>query len=326
MSKTDGTHVYDPTRAVDTTIAFVEDQIANPVIGIKALIPGITDRLDPWKQGDLVGILAYTSNGKTSFVAYVINQHAHQIRSYRDHHPDYNHIIVLFSWEQPIEQMIGVDLSRVTGISVSDILYGKINPTQLKMMKESGEIRKTLPIWLVGHSIHDKRERPLLSMAEVSAVLSWIEDECGMVIDLVVLDYLQRIRYVGSDRVEGFVKVCDDARTLAIHQPTLLLAQAKRECFERPKWNMPILSDCQWSSNFEQSCTHIHALWRPWQNKMKKITVNGVTYDPVKENMLLHTVLKQTLGPINFVTMYEFGFGGTYLRLWGESEPGFGGG
>lgn len=311
-------HVYPPERAVDTTLAYVEEQLLNPVTGVKAIIPGMAGKLDTWKAGDLVGVLAYTSNGKTSFVNYIINQLAMHLRNLmqKDEH---NHIIVQFSWEQPIEQMIGVDLSRVTGVSVSDILYGRVNDNQLKQMKEKGQFRKELPIWLVGHSIHDSRTRPRLAMDDVNIILTWIENECGMKIDLIVLDYLQRIRYYGSDRVEGMIRNCDDARTMALRCPVLLLSQAKRECFERT-WAMPRLDDSQWSSNFEQSCTHIHALWRPFQNRLSTIKVNGQSYN-VSEDMLLHEILKQTLGPINFVTVYQFGYGGTFLREWDSQQP-----
>lgn len=319
MSKDLGRNVYSPGRAVDTTLGLVEDRMKNPIVGIKPMLPGLGDKLDPWMSGDLIGFLAFTSNGKSSVAQYVVNQHGHVLEAIYKKQPDYNHIAVYLSWEQPIEQMIGIDLSRASQLKISDILYGKITDNQLNQLKGHGAKRKTLPIWLIGHSISDKRDRPMLSMPQVTETLMWIEEECHMTIDLVVLDYLQRIRRTKADMREGYMDICDQARTMAIKSPVLLLSQAKREVYGR-KWPMPMLDDAQETSNYEQSCTHMFGFWMPCQNKIEKVKVNGKEI-MVDDHLLLMETLKQTLGPKMFTTPYNLGWGGTHLRVWGEPEP-----
>jgi len=319
-------HIFDPDRAVDTTLEFVHDRMGNPTIGINPMLPGLSDKLDPWVAGDLIGFLGYTSNGKSSMASYVVNQHGNRLAAYQKEHPDYNHVIVYFTWEQPIEQQTAVDFSRASKISVSDILHGKITENQFKNLQTVGEQRKTLPIWLVGHSIKEDRTKPMLNMDEVNQILMTIEGERGMVVDLVVLDYLQRIRRMRPDIREGYMQICDDARSMALKSPVLLLSQAKREIL-KSSWPAPTISDAQETSNYEQSCTHMFGFMMPKQGKYKDMTINGVLYNiesmdkKLLDHMLVMSVLKQTLGPATFDIVYELGFGGTYLREWGEPEP-----
>lgn len=309
-------HVFNPERRVDTTLKHVEKRMLNPHVGLKALFPGIQNLLDEWKPGDLIGFLAYTSNGKSSVASYIAHQHAQLLRSRKELS---NHVVVYMTWEQPIEQQTSIDFSRVSKISVADIMNGAITKHEFTELVRIGEQQKKLPLWLIGHSIEEDRTRPMLTMPECSAILQWMEDECGVTIALVVLDYLQRIQRTRTDMREGYMLICDQARTMAMKQPTILLSQAKREVFGR-KFPMPGLDDAQETSNFEQSCTHMHSFWMPKQNKSKEVKVNGKVY-LVEDHMIIMEVLKQTLGPAMFRVVYNLGFGGTYLREWGKEEP-----
>lgn len=313
MTNASSRHAYSPERAVANTLEVIQDRIDNPNTGIRQHIPGLGGVLNPWRAGELIGILGYTSNGKTSLVNYIVTQHAHAIQSWKADHEDYNHVNLYVTWEQSIEEQTIVDLSRVTAISANKIFKGELTVDELQTIMGMGaDNRRKLPVWLMGHSIKDDRQRPRLSMKEVLDAVCWIEEQ-GIVIDMIVLDYLQRIKRVKSDLREGFMDVVDSAKDLAMRCPVILLSQAKREVTSR-EFALPELDDSQETSNFEQSCDQFLSVWMPKQ-KYKigdLLPFRGVGYT-VTDKLLVLGILKQKMGDAPIYRFYEMGYGGIYL-------------
>jgi len=313
IEKIDG-HIYDPVRVVAKTIDVIEDRIANPQTGIFQGIPDTADFLSPWRIGELVGILAYTSNGKSSFMNYIVNQHAYKIRAYKESHPDYMHGIAYFTWEQSVEEQTILDLSRIVGIDASKIFKGDITKADMdKIRGEGAAHRESLPIWLVGHSVKDRR-RERMSMDDVSKAVVWMEDTAGLSLDLIVIDYLQRVRRSPNlETREGFMEVVDRCKDLALRCPVMISSQAKRDVIERKDFN-PGLDDSQETSNFEQSCDHMISLAMPKQiyKEGAVFVLSGIPYI-VRDNLLIVNFLKQKFGPAPRRKAYYMGYGGTYL-------------
>ncbi len=316
-----GEHVYSPDVAVDNALRLIQSRIDDPHSGIRQNIPGTSGLLTPWRIGELILIVGYTSNGKSSFANYIVTQHAYHLRSYRKEHPEYNHGIVYVTWEQAIEEQTIIDLSRVTAIPAGKIFKGEITPEEMQKIKSIGaEDRKSLPIWLIGHSVMDDRRRTRYGMEEVLESIIFLEEEANMQIDMIVLDYLQRIqRPKGvSDMREGFINVVDTAKDLALRCPVLLLSQAGRQVRTRQNsWQLPDLEDAQETSNAEQSSDAFVSIWKPSQSGITKVSIptsNGKVSYTVTPDTFVLGFLKQKNGPAPFYRVVRMGFGGTSME------------
>jgi replicative DNA helicase len=310
-------NIFTPDRAVDNTIKLIEERISNPQTGIRQNLPGTGDFLVPWRASELVVVVAYTSNGKTSFINYIANQHAHHIRAIREKKPDYNHLVIYATWEQTVEEQTIVDLSRVTFIPSAKIFQGDITPEEMAKLKGIGSTtRRSLPIWLFGHSVMDDRKKKRLSIHDINNMLSWVEEEAEMKIDMIVLDYLQRIRRTArsGDLREGYMDIVDEAKSMTLRCPVVLLSQAKREVFSR-KAPMPQLDDGQETSNLEQSADHFISLWMPKQKYPigKSITWRGREYE-VTDKLVMAGFLKQKMGAAPIYRQFEMEYGGTDIK------------
>jgi replicative DNA helicase len=305
-------HAYSPERVVDNTLAVIDQRIATRGQGIKPMLPGMQEVLSTWRPGELIGVLGYTSNGKSSLVTYIVNQNAQILKSAQATNPENNHAIAFISWEQAVEEQTVVDLARVAYINPGKIFKGEITPEELRKIKEEGAPqRKKLPVWLVGHSIHDDRRRPKLSMADVLDIVIWMEEIAGLKLDLIVLDYLQRIRRMKSDMREAYMDNVDAAKDLALRCPVLLVSQAGRQVLNRPD-PMPDLEDSQETSNFEQSCDNMFGVFMPKQRYRigAKMNYHGYKYI-VTEKLLMLGILKQKMGIAPLTRAFTMEYGGT---------------
>jgi len=324
--------IFEPNRRVLNALSVIENRATSTTPSILHGLPGgePKDELVPWRPGDLIGILGFTSHGKTSFVNYIMDQHAHYIRGRQRSGQDYPHIVLRVTWENSIEETTAVDLSRVTQISLKKIFTGDLTPDEMLSLNSAGADEvKSLPVWLLGHSLKDDELKPPMDMAAVRDAIVYIEQEKKMVIDLVILDYLQRITPPpGKDLREGYMSIVNDAKNLSLRRPVILNCQAKRDVVFRDD-PQPMISDGQETSNFEQSCTHVISVMMPkhvWKEGHGCYNYfNDTTYYTYKK-LLSVMVLKQTMGDAPMRWYFEMGFGGTYLsevpaEHWEKGKP-----
>lgn len=320
-AKPDTSNVYSPERAVNNTLSVIQKRVDNPKSGIRQHIPEAGEILAPWHAGELIALVGYTSNGKSSFANYIATQVAYNLRSYQREDPSYKHVVVYVTWEQAIEEQTIHDLSRVTSIDAKKIFNGELTQDELDRIYQIGATdRKSIPIWLIGSSIKDSRSRVRFSMDHVINGLDFIES-MGYSIDLIFLDYLQRIKRRGSLREmrEGFVENVDMAKDLAIRCPAVLLSQAGRQVLKR-SWQLPRLDDGQETSNLEQSSQAYISIWMPKQSGRRVIfqradnPLGWWAWD-VTPNLAVVGYLKQTQGPAPVTRMYQLGFGGVSLEV-----------
>lgn len=333
-------HIYSPDQAVDSTVKLIIERIDNPRTGIRQHLPN-ADFMVPWHAGELIVVVGYTSNGKTSLVNYVVTQHAYELKAYQHIDPDYRHICVYATWEQSVEEQTIVDLSRVTTIPAAKIFSGKLDKAELRVLLEKGaEDRRKLPIYLIGSSIDDSRRKARFSMDEINEALIIIEG-LGIKIDMIALDYLQRIKRrmrAGSELREGFMEIVDDAKDMAVKCPTILVSQAKRDVRGKSRdWQLPDLEDGQETSNLEQSSDHYISVWMPKQGFLDTVKVpygyknnkdgtrEKITLEfTVTDNLLVAGFLKQKNGGTAF-RAYHLGWNGSSLveaqgRRWDPEE------
>jgi len=306
-------YIFSPEKRVNSALSMLEDRANSKISPILTGMPShIVEKLVPWMPGDLIGILGYTSNGKTSLMNYITDQHAKYIHSKG---PDYNHIVLRFSWENSIEELTAVDLGRVTGVSVGKLFSGNLKREDYDKVTINGaELVKAMPVWLVGNSLQEIKRRKIMTMDEVFDVVD-IMQSSGFIIDFILLDYLQRIkRRKLTDLRESFMDIVDDAKTLSFQVPTILASQAKRDVLLRPD-QQPELPDSQETSNYEQACTHMYSVWKIIQKYAEGKTFHfRDLYYTVYDKLYSLKALKQTMGSAPLRWLLEVGYGGTYIK------------
>lgn len=288
--------VFSPQQASVLAVRSVEYRRDAKSAGIKTGIKDLDFDLLPLRGGELISIIAFTSNYKTGTMAYIAKNACDQINA------DDGEIIIYLSWEQSVEEQTLLDISFTSMIEASRLYKGDLTEIQWNQMMKASVERATKPLWLIGHSESSGSRRPRLSMTDVGAALAYVVDVQQRKPRLIVLDYLQRINRDdcrSSDIRVAHMEVVDRAKdmSLAFGCPVILGTQAGRQLLER-RWKMPTLADSLESSNLEQSSDKVIALWypkttEPLNNEIRYSNTQSYT---VTNNLLLMSILKQKYG------------------------------
>lgn len=309
-SSTKREYVYNPDQAADATLAVIEARTQSPHLRLQAPLTGFGSKLNTWGAGDLIGILGYTSHGKTTFLNYLLQQFALRIKGKKLEDPNYNHAVLLVNYEQPIEELTARRFSLYTKLSVSEILSGNLSKEKMDLIRGVGaQGVRTMPLWLIGSSIMGDRIRVRPSLEEVTQAIAWIEEQ-GVTLDIIAVDYLQLMpKPSGMETREGFVHNVGKVKDLTLRGPVILCSQAKRETQEY-KTPIPNVGDAMETSSFEFSCQVIFGVWRPWLNVPdadKKYTHGNVQWN-IRDSLLIVKLLKQTLGTAPLTAGYDIDY------------------
>ena len=288
--------VFSPQQASVLAVKSVEARRDAKSAGLKTGIKDLDFDLLPMRGGELISVIAFTSNYKTGLMAYIAKQACEQID------PASGEVILYLSWEQSVEEQTLLDISFTSMIEASRLYKGDLTDAQWQSMLKASVERATKPMWLIGHSESSGSRRPRLSMTDVGMALAYVVDTQQRKPKLIVLDYLQRINRDdsrSSDLRVSTMEVVDRAKdmALAFGCPVILGTQAGRQILER-RWKMPTLADSLESSNLEQSSDKIIGLWYP---KTSEPLNSEIRYSPtsvytVTGNLLLMSILKQKYG------------------------------
>ena len=177
---------------------------------------------------------------------------------------------------------------------------GKINDTQWDDILAANARRISDPLWFIGYSPSRRLKRPI-DIDWLGRAMESIVTQNGLVIDMVVLDYLQKLPYRG-DKTEGISLNLDEYKRLLTQNGTFgcIGVQAKREVDNQDD-KTPYLDDGQWTSNIEQSSDKVLSIVRPSaycaQGAMFKSGNDDVLVRGYSQMMLM--LLKQKLGMPN---------------------------
>jgi len=151
-----------------------------------------------------------------------------------------------------------------------------------------------------------KSGRQPITIETLAKALEFVADK-GFEVDIVYLDYLQRIQPVGGfeNPVMAYSKIMDDIKNLALGfgVPMVVGVQASREV-ETLKVQIPEMHHAQWSSNIEQSSDRVISLVRPRKYRKQGETFGSKTVEGIRQ--LLMSVLKQKLGEADFAEWLNF--------------------
>lgn len=256
----------------------------------------------PLMPGELMGIIARPGNGKTGFMVRWARERSKLLKARRIA----DRAIVYVTLEQSIEELNAFNLAAERSMSITQMAKGEISDDDWKACLQEGINRRFLPLWNIGYSSTTENKQLRVDVDAVEGALELIRSEHKLQIDIIFVDYLQRIPY---DRAEsktvGVSDNLDALKTMALklRAPMVVGVQAQREVDEL-KEQIPGLENGQWTSNIEQTCDRVLSLVRPKNYRQEgeffgSILVRG-------HAQMLVSVLKQKLGPANFAKWVYF--------------------
>jgi len=286
--------VYSPNDVSKLALEELQSRREHSGAGIRTNIPTLDEVVLPMRPGDLVVIMANSSHGKTSFMQYILRQEAKIITDKKEEGKD--EIVVFVTWETAVEELGMYDISSYTKIPSDKLYQGGITDADWESLKLAAFKRSTMPVWVIGHSIKRRKQRPHLTMGNVLDSLQYIEDEFGLHPTMICLDYLQRMESDIRDtrRLQVFDSM-NRAKDMALAMgcPVLLGCQAKRDVLERD-WKLPRMSDGEETSNIEHTADKVLSFWYPKMTESAETL--GNTELPITNNLLIVGLMKQRYG------------------------------
>jgi replicative DNA helicase len=298
--KTDITDIaYGPQEASSLAIKKI-DQLRHDIGGgVKTGIDDVDRLVLPFRPGELITVLGYTSNYKSGFMNWLSKQAIKSIPTGKDE------IVIRVTWEQSVEEDTLQWLAGDSNMSVSKLARGDVNEAEWKKLLVSSVHRAIVPMWIIGHSEIESREkrraRPRMTMTDVGQAIQYIVNEATDTqwrVRMIVLDYLQRIRPDkgdGDSKREQMMEAVNKAKDMAISFgcPVVLGVQTRRESQTHEKDKFPTIDDGQETSNIEQSSDKMFGLWYPIKTEEEGSMVSGIKVD---KHLLMLRLLKQKLG------------------------------
>lgn len=243
----------------------------NSLIGINTGHSKLNKITNGWQSGDLIILAARPSMGKTAVSLYFAKCPAKEGKR-----------VLYFSLEMPKERLIDRIISTDTNIDSIKLQSGKIDESEWEQLsvKSGAYGDNTLMINDdSGMTIEDITHSSLTEAAKGD-------------IDLILIDYLQLIKYSGggvttNDKVAHISKGCK-ALAKKIGCPVIALSQLSRAVEARGGDKRPELSDLRDSGSIEQDADVILFLYRPvyygFETNEEGGTTEGLIEIMVKKN------------------------------------------
>jgi len=294
------TLVFDPQTSSHLAVQMVDNLRKDAGGGVQSGINDLDKILLPFRSGELVTVLGYTSNYKSGFMNWLSKQALKLI----DKEKTEDEFVARVTWEQSVEEDTLSWLAGDANLSITKLARGLVDEKEWKILQKSSIRRAITPMWIVGHSqlenTERRRARPRMTMNDVALALEYIcndATERKLKPKMIVLDYLQRIRpdtKDGDSKREQMMEAVNRAKDAAIAFgcPVILGVQTGRQVMERED-KTPTIEDGQETSNIEQSSDKMFGVWYPVKTEKPGSSIHGVQ---VTKNLLVLRLLKQKLG------------------------------
>jgi len=247
----------------------------------------------PLMPGELMSIIARPGNGKTSFMVRWARYRAAELRKRKAE----NRAVVYITLEQSIEELNAFNVAAEKKISITRMARGEFDEAEWKKCLDEGINRRFYPLWNIGYSSMTEKKQIRLDVDAIAGALELLRSQHKQAIDVVFVDYLQRIPY---DRAEsktvGVSDNLDHLKNIALRLkcPVVVGVQARREVDDMMP-PIPAEDDGQWTSNIEQTSDKVVSLVRPRKYKKDGEEFGSITVEGNAQ--MLISVLKQKLGP-----------------------------
>lgn len=280
------------------------------------------------RHGKLNGLLADTSQGKTTVLNILANNFAGQLDV------DNDEIGIVVTWEDTIEDYGIADLSRISKIPLASLYHGDVKQGEYKRLLSASAERAGTPLWLIGLSAEYAGIQSMLTMTDIFEAVDYIADKQKKRVRFVMLDYLQQIN---RDDITGerdtrmrFAGVVSKTKQLAMNYNAcvFLASQVTRAKVESKKFRLPEMHWAMETANFEHVCDGILSQWMPWKSLdvwdmgeciQEKQGVSGKAIFVRPETMLMK-IVKQKKGGTGHVQALDFLPEYQMLVEYGEAE------
>lgn len=275
--------------------------------GAKFAVNGMQQYFAPVLPGQLVGIIAQTSNYKSGFMHFWERQLANQLVEEQR----FDEAIIHVSVEEVIEEQSYLYLARESGEEAGSLARGDVQDWS---RLEAAALRVAgIPIYRVGDSLARADEMPELYLSNMTRAIEKLVDGevTGSKIRPAALffDYLQAFPYDpevrrAEKKDQRRLQVREDIYRLRMaasyfNCPVIVGVQAKQELDGAPSadFQMPGIYDGEESSSIAQRCDRVITLWMPKQTHAvgTLISHKGIEF-VVSENLLWVKVAKQRGG------------------------------
>lgn len=204
--------------------------------------------LDAMTQGfqrsDLIIEAGRPSMGKTAFALNI----AHNVSAF------HNQSTLIFSLEMSKERLVQRLLSSESRIESGRLLAGRVAQNEWELL--GGAVAKVsgLPMFI--------DDTPAATVAHMKSKARRLQAEQGQ-LGLIMIDYLQLMGGVDSNRVQELSKITRSLKTLAreLNVPVIALSQLSRGVESRTN-KRPMMSDLRESGAIEQDADLIMMLYR----------------------------------------------------------------
>lgn len=293
---------YTPGQAADVTLRHIQWMRETKSVAMSLPIPSIGEYFKPVRPGQIVGILAQTSNYKTSFLRIIETATAKALYENRS-----SRVLVHVSTEEDIEEMGINSLSVHDGMSPEKLAVGRFDDWN-KLVKMAMNSLSRWPILRIGMSLTRENgwEYEDLYLSNIFRAMEHSINQMDLLLHGVGIDYLQALPF-DPDR-EG--RNNRDKRRLQVRDDVYRIRSASKK-FATPFWvaiqakqklesplsssvQIPGVYDGMETSDIAQRFDRLISLWLPKQTYPtgKKVRFGSARFE-VKENLLFARVLKQ---------------------------------
>jgi replicative DNA helicase len=252
------------------------------------------------KPGDYAVVGARPGSGKSFLIQHVLAHNAK--KGYKS---------LLVSAEMTAAQLGIRGFSYTARIDSKDIFSGNLREEDWAKLAEAAGKRESLPIWLLAHRgvAEEKRiRRPPFTIDLIDAVM-YLLLEKGIKIDLVGIDYLQRLRSnLGhTSRKDTADEISGGAKDIALKYsvPVIMTSQLGRQVEDRTP-PMPLESDYKESGNVEEDADLAMSMFYPFKYYNEGEPIPGSQDRVCSKNQVYIRIHKQRGGESNIGTWVWF--------------------
>ena len=298
--------VYTPAQVATYGLRAAQETSENAKnsIGIRIPIHELEDYVAPLLPGQVMAVIAQTSNYKSGFIHWMEDVNARRLTDAGMN----EHIIIHVSVEESIEEQAYLGLSVKSGVSVDEIAQGSVQ--DWSKLEKASAIIGSIPIYRIGESLARADDMPNLYISNMikaidvivnGGLLSWKPKVAG-----IFFDYLQAFpldpEYRGMDagsrrRLQVRSDIYRLRQCAAKYRcPVVVAVQAKQTLQgAKPPIMIPGQYDGEESSSIAQRSDRVLSLWMPKQTERVGDVIrhgNDQTFT-VSENQLWIRVAKQ---------------------------------
>ena len=215
---------------------------------IKTGFKNIDDRLNGFKDGDLIVVAGRPGMGKTTWALNIATNNILNAKT-----------VLIFSLEMTNEQLIKKIISSESGLSMKSLLTGNLTASEWNKFNSIEETLSASSLY-----VYDKSPITIETLVNKTKAIQSIKD-----IDLIVVDYLQLLMTSNKapsnsdSRAASMTYISNLLKGLAkdVGCPVISLSQLNRGVEARVD-KRPVLSDLRDSGSIEQDADMVIMLYR----------------------------------------------------------------